>query len=234
MRAFNGFPPGKTYTTTIPNLFFSELLQTIDDLVELKLILYCFWVLQQQEGEYRYLVGREVLHDELFLGGVDADPDVAGQKVKAALERTVARGTLLHVTVDGTNGPEALYFMNTVRGRNAVRAIEAGQYEVGGRDCPIALIIERPNVFTLYEQNIGPLTPLIGDQLRQAEQDYPVAWIEEAIQLAVEHNKRNWRYVLAILKRWHTEGKDRGLAKQPTKADRYRYIKGELSDIIDY
>ena len=49
MQKFNGFPPGKTRTTVIPNQFFSELLPTIDDLVELKLTLYCMWALQQQE-----------------------------------------------------------------------------------------------------------------------------------------------------------------------------------------
>src|SRR5690606_7847034 len=105
---------------------------------------------------------------------------------------------------------------------------------IGDRDYPVALVVERPNIYTLYEQNIGPLTPLIGDQLREAEKEYPAEWIAQAIQLAVERNARNWRYVLGILKRWETEGNDRGLAKQPSQADRYRYIQGELSDLIDY
>lgn len=234
MQGFNGFPPGKQRTTTVPNRFFSELLPAIDDLNELKLTLYCFWALQQQEGEYRYVRRREVLRDDLFLRGIHPDPEQAAQLVTAAFERTTARGTLLHVQVEGVDGPEDLYFMNTVRGRNAVRAIQAGDYEPGDRECPVALVVERPNIFALYEQNIGPLTPLISDQLRDAEQDYPVAWIEEAVQLAVEHNKRSWRYVAAILKQWQAEGKDRGFAKQPTQAARYRYISGEYSDLIDY
>jgi DNA replication protein len=234
MRKFDGFPPGKTHTTTIPNQFFSELLTTIDDLAELKLTLYCFWVLQQQEGEYRYVIRREILQDTLFLRSFADDPEAAAQAVGAALERAIRRGTLLHVAVEGVGRPEDLYFMNTARGRNAVRAIEAGHFQPGGRECPVALIVERPNVFTLYEENIGPLTPLISDQLRAAESEYPAAWLEEAIQLAVERNARNWRYIKAILERWQTEGKDRGLAKQPTQADRYRYIEGELSDLIDH
>ncbi len=75
---------------------------------------------------------------------------------------------------------------------------------------------------------------MIGEQLRHAEDDYPAAWIEEAIQLAVENNKRSWKYVEAILKRWQAEGKDSGRTQQPTQADRYRYIKGEFSDFVDY
>jgi DnaD/phage-associated family protein len=234
MQGFNGFPPGKARTTVIPNLFFSELLPAIDDLVELKLTVYCFWALQQQEGEMRYLLRREVLQDKVFLSGIDPDPEIAAERVSTTLESAIARGTLLHVTVEGVSGPEDLYFLNTVRGRNAVRAIQAGQFQFGGRDCPVALVVERPNIYTLYEQNIGPLTPMIADQLREAERDYPADWIGEAIKIAVERNKRNWRYVNGILKRWLSEGKERGFSKQPTQADRYRYIQGELADYIDY
>lgn len=234
VQTFNGFPPGKTRTTKVPNAFFSELLPAIDNLVELKLTLYCFWALQQQEGEFRYVLGHEVCRDQVFLSGIDSDPDHAIVLVKAAFEQAVARATLLHVTVEGVDGPEDLYCMNTAHGRNAVQAIKDGQFRPGGRDCPVALVVERPNIFSLYEQNIGLLTPMISEQLQDAERDYSAAWIEDAIRLAVERNKRNWRYVLGILKRWETEGKDDGLTRQPTQADRYKYIEGELSDFIDY
>ncbi|WP_376795450.1 DnaD domain-containing protein [Thermogemmatispora sp.] len=67
--------------------------------------------------------------------------------------------------------------------------------------------IERPNIFVLYEQNIGLLSPLIADELRDAAERYPPEWIEAAFREAVEHNKRNWRYIRAILRRWETEGR---------------------------
>jgi len=234
MEKFNGFPPGKIKTTRIPNQFFSELMPEIDDLDELKLTLYVFWALQQQEGEYRYLSGSEILQDELFLKAMGGSSDSPEEKVQKALECAVSRGTLLHVRVEGLRGIENIYFLNTTRGRNAVRAIEAGQFHPGDRDTPIMLIKERPNIFTLYEQNIGALTPMISDELRAAEEEYPDTWIEEAIKLAVERNARNWRYVQSILKRWQAEGKDSGITKRPTQADRYRYIKGDYSDTIDY
>ena len=233
-QSFNGFGPGKTRTTKIPNPFFSELLPMIDDLGEMKVTLYAFWALQQQEGEFRYMLGRELLQDQLFLSGFDPDPGLAAEKARDALARATARGTLLHATAAGVNGQEDLYFLNTVHGRNALRAIENGQYEPGSREYPVGLIVERPNIFALYEQNIGPLTPLIADELRASEQDYPAEWIEEAIKLAVERNKRNWRYVNGILKRWQAEGKESGLTKRSTQADRYRYVQGEFSDNIDY
>ena len=67
--------------------------------------------------------------------------------------------------------------------------------------------MERLNVFKLYEENIGPLTPLIADALKDAEKTYSREWVADAIGLAVANNKRNWKYCEAILKRWKEDGR---------------------------
>lgn len=67
--------------------------------------------------------------------------------------------------------------------------------------------VERPNIFTLYEQNIGLLSPMIAEELKDAADHYPTEWIESAFREAVLLNKRNWRYISAILRRWETEGR---------------------------
>jgi DnaD/phage-associated family protein len=67
--------------------------------------------------------------------------------------------------------------------------------------------IERPNIFVLYEQNIGLLSPLIADELKDAADQYPAEWIESAFREAVQQNKRSWKYIRAILRRWETEGR---------------------------
>jgi DnaD/phage-associated family protein len=67
--------------------------------------------------------------------------------------------------------------------------------------------VERPTIFLLYEQNVGLLTPLVAEELREAEERYPAEWIEEAFRLAIQQNKRKWSYIRAILKRWETDGK---------------------------
>ena len=234
MKKFAGFAPGKAQLVHLPYQFFSELLPAIDDLDELKITLYAVWALHQQEGPHRYLVLREVLQDESLLQMMTGSSPSPEERIRHAFARAVERGTLLHAQVTSPQGVEELYFLNSARGRNAIQAIEAGRFHPGGHDTPILLMPERPNIFTLYEQNIGPLTPLIGDALRAAEEEYPDAWIEEAIKLAVERNARNWRYVHSILKRWHAEGKDGGISKRPAKTDRYRYIQGKYSDTIDY
>ena len=70
------------------------------------------------------------------------------------------------------------------------------------------------NIFALYENNIGPITSVSKDILLDAEKTYPADWIFDAIRLAVENNKRNWKYCEAILKRWQTNGKDSGKKEQ--------------------
>ena len=75
------------------------------------------------------------------------------------------------------------------------------------RALQVQVQIERPNIFILYEQNIGLLSPLIADELRDAADSYPAEWIETAFREAVLHNKRKWSYIRAILRRWETEGR---------------------------
>lgn len=65
---------------------------------------------------------------------------------------------------------------------------------------------KQPNVFVFYEQNIGALTPMIAEKLKDAEKDYPAEWIPAAFEVAVQNNARNWAYVKAILDRWKVDG----------------------------
>lgn len=59
----------------------------------------------------------------------------------------------------------------------------------------------------LYETEIGAITPLVADAIRDALKTYPADWICEAIPIAVKNNARRWNYVEAILKNCKTAGK---------------------------
>lgn len=63
------------------------------------------------------------------------------------------------------------------------------------------------DAFAIYEQEIGVTTPHIVEQIRDALQCYPEAWVADAIKIAVERNKRSWRYIEGILKSWVTQGR---------------------------
>ena len=64
------------------------------------------------------------------------------------------------------------------------------------------------NVYALYEDTIGPITPQVAAALAEAEGLYPAAWIEDAFREAAELNKRSWRYIQRILERWDDEGRE--------------------------
>jgi len=219
--------------TQVPNLFFSDLLPIIDNMAELKVTIYAFWALSQREGQVRYLRLADFLNDTEFVKGLGPTLKLASEALLDGIERAVARGTFLHVNIESADGKMDLYFLNTEKGRTAVDGITRGEWRPNpDEEQPITLLVERPNVFILYEQNIGPLTPLIADELRDAEQTYPPRWIEEAIELAVENNVRKWRYVLSILERWRQEGKQDGTGRRDTQKELRKQIPDEYRDII--
>ncbi len=233
MKGFPGFPDGKLRLTQVPNLFFSDLLPIVDNLAELKVTLYAFWAMGQKEGKVRYLRLTDFLNDPEFVKGLGPTLEQATNALEDGIERAVARGTFLHVNVESADGKMDLYFLNTEKGRTAVDGITKGEWRPNpDQDEPITLLVERPNIFILYEQNIGPLTPMIADELRDAERTYPMRWIQEAIQLAVENNARKWRYVATILERWRQEGRQDGIGRRDTQKDVRPQIPDELKDII--
>jgi DNA replication protein len=234
---FAGFSKHTGKPTPLPAAFFSELLPLIDDLAELKVTLFCLWALYQKEGRFRYLRRRDFLNDESLLRGlavVEPDEDVA-DVLDGALEAACERGTILCAEVTTGQKTDLLYFFNTPLGRVAVEQIEAGAWRPSDGDNPIEILPERPNVFRLYEDNIGPLTPMIADALKDAQQEYPAHWLEEAMRVAVENNARSWRYILAVLERWRAEGRSREATEKPVQpADGRRYVSGQYADYIEH
>jgi DnaD/phage-associated family protein len=118
-----------------------------------------------------------------------------------------------------------LIFLNTASDRRAIEQIQDGRIDLGRALPPArgAAASAKGNVFQLYEENIGPLTPIVAEELREAEALYPVEWIEEAFREAALLNKRSWRYAEAILRRWATEGRKREKAgRDPGEGDSAR------------
>lgn len=232
---FKGFQTRRVHMTPIPGPFFSDLLPQIDDLGELKLSIYTFWRLDQIPGDFRWLKESDVLEDKMFMQGLAPDPEQARLALHAALRRSVKRGLLLEVSLGEGEMQEKLYFLNSAKGRAAVEAIQDGRWKPDERNAaPSVLRPAAPNIFRLYEAHVGPVTPLLAESLSEAEDIYPAEWIEEAFQIAVEHNARNWRYIEAILKRWHKEGRNAKENRRDPKKTGREYIEGELSDFIKH
>ena len=235
MATFQGFPPGKVRFSRIPAPFYTELLPQIDDLFELKTTLYAFWQLDQMEGERRYLQISDFENDALFMEALGQDFQKSKIVLTDSLSKIISRGTFLQVNLEIEGEDRQFYFLNSARGRFAIEEIGKGNWRPSGdKSFPIELMQEKPNIFALYESNIGALTPMIADSLKNAEKDYPNEWIEEAFRTAVENNVRKWSYVQAILVRWKEEGRDEGRYQRDSEKDRRKYVEGRLSDFIKH
>jgi DnaD/phage-associated family protein len=236
MKKFTGFPDGsKLSPTAFPALFFSDLLPLIDDLGELKVTLYCFWALHQKQGRFRFLCRPDfeqpALLESLQAAYPSKEPGVILEK---ALTKAIKRGTLLKIDVALEGTTEALYFVNTSLGRAAIAQIQAGAWQPSADGRLIEILPERPNIYSLYESNIGMITPMIRDALVDAEQDYPIEWIVDAIREAAERNKRSWRYISTILKRWERDGRSRDYTGRPVGQDGKQYVSGQYADFIEH
>ena len=220
--SFGGFPR-RVQFTPVPNPVFGPLLEQIDDLAELKCTLRVIWLLHQKKGHPRYVGLGELLADRSLAVALSAE--ATGAALRDALGRAVRRGTLVSFTLVGERGQaEPVYTLNTEANRRALR-------EVANGGPPAAAVprtpawggpTQRRNIYSLYEDNIGLLSPIIAEQLNEAEELYPAEWIEDAFREAVSLNKRSWRYISRILERWEREGRGDGEpGRHPKKAGYY-------------
>lgn len=84
------------------------------------------------------------------------------------------------------------------------------------------IVVVNGDVFKMYEQEFGALTPMIAEAIKDAQETYPADWIPEAMQVAVSSNKRSWKYVEGILKNCKAAGKSPLLNKLEKTNGTYR------------
>ncbi|MFH1638739.1 MAG: DnaD domain protein [Chloroflexota bacterium] len=242
MKQFNGFP-ARTRYTPLPSIFYSAILPEIEDITELKVTLYTLATLYQKRGYPRFITGHELLTNP----GLRECLKGAGEPEEKALARALAmmvrRGTVICVS-SGSKTQHDIYLLNTESDRQAAAKIKRGELalpqlpakeEKGAvPEAAPEATAETPDIFSLYEDNIGMLTPLIADELQAAEKLYPRQWIVDALKEAVSLNKRNWRYIARILEHWSSEGKSNGAYQRypEKKPDPDKYVRGKYGHIV--
>jgi DnaD/phage-associated family protein len=214
---FQGFIKGVRYIP-VPAPVFGELLQEIQDITELKIILRIIRLLHNKKGLERYVSIDELLADRvLSIGMGSMDLDSRRTHILQSLESSEKRKILFKINRKNTG--TFAYFLNTEFERQAIGKMKDSEHQSDFE--PWETGEDRPNIYSLYEQNIGILTPIVAEKIGEAEQRYPVEWIEEAITEAVSLNSRNWRYISRILERWEIEGKQNGESRKHSGKARY-------------
>jgi DNA replication protein len=238
MKEFTGFPARMQYTA-IPNVFLNIVLPDIQDIAELKTTLYIFEMLYRKKGSLRFTTYNELLDQVGLIRSLKTSGDMSLEtNLKTALENAVKRGTILRLPVDRGKSSDDVYFLNTEANKQVVNKIISGEIVLEGLQTtarPVASrSVEPSDIFSIYEQNIGMLSPLIIEELRDAGNLYPAEWIGDAIREAVSLNKRSWRYITRILERWAAEGKDSGTHQRDIKkkTDPDKYIKGKYGHMV--
>jgi len=233
----SGFP-SSAEVTPIPNLFFTVVMPQIDDIAELKTILHVFWLLSRRRGYPKFTTYNELLSDSILMSSIEGETISRNDSLRHSLSLAVQHGVILHLRLDRDGEPEDAYIINTETGREIVDKVQRGELVLQGlipRKEEVADTMPPPDIFRLYEQNIGMLTPIIAEELQDAEKLYPADWIASAFREAVALNKRSWKYVARILERWATEGKDNGKLGRDFKKenDPDKYIRGKYGHMVE-
>ena len=227
---FNGFPD-RVRSVPAPAPLFGVLLEQIDDIAELKCLLRVLWLLQQKKGYPRFVTHSEALADRTLATAIGSEDDAIARTLEACVRRGTLAMAIIPIDGEREGTEERLYALNTNRDRSALTRAASDAFVVGHSQTeptpePWDATIERPNIFALYESNIGMLSPMIADELKEAEELYPTDWIEDAFREAAVQNVRNWRYIVRILENWEREGRRRGQGdgksrRYSTKISRY-------------
>jgi DnaD/phage-associated family protein len=229
LKIVKGFTFQGDNAVPIEEAFFTDLLPEMDDPDEIRAVLFAFWYLNSLGEEPRYIRLANLLKDDRLAGSFGSSYQEQEERLMAALLKACERVILLAAN----QYTDLYYFLNSERGQAARDGLQAGSWQPGEDDHPpLVLQPQRPNIYTLYEQNIGPLTPILAETLQDAEQTYPEEWIEDAIKIAVIKNVRTWRYVEAILKSWKEKGRD-GTDRKTAEENRKRDSEGKYADFIN-
>lgn len=235
MKQFEGFPVRMQYTA-VPNLFFSRLMPRIDNMAELKTCLVIFRIIYGKKGSLRYVTQREMLADEGLAESLGGDGKETAEALAEALEKAEKRGTITSLEYETEDSREKIIFVNTAKNRETVEKIRSGEIVPEGlgaaRFQAVVADGPLPDIFTLYEENIGLLSPMVAEWLKEAAKNYPESWIRDAIGEAVSLNKRNWRYIDRILANWVAEGRSDGTHRRDSKAGKSKYENQKYGHMV--
>jgi len=234
MKNFSGFP-ASMQCTPVPDLFINMLMPDMG-IHELKCMICIFQAIYTKKGTLRYVGLSELTANTSLLSSMQDASKSAADMLEESIATAVKRGAIIKVEVMKEGSSEYLFFLNTQSDRHAVESIYSGKLKLPQIEIakPMAIVpIRQKDIFSLYEENIGLITPMIAEELNDALTQYSEEWLRDALSEAVYANKRNWRYISRILERWLSEGKRDGTYRQNTsQKDPDKYIRGSYGHLI--
>jgi DnaD/phage-associated family protein len=220
---FTGFSTDRL--VNLPPELFTDVLPAITLPSELKLTLHVFYRLNRQRGNPRRISWGELANDRLLAQSLRSISELRplNELLEEGLNAALKRQTLLHLALPGDGRTINWYLVHTEANRQWAEQLQAAQTLLAPNE-PVAE--QQPGLIRLYEQNIGLVTPMLVEELREAEERYPPEWIAEAMREAVHANARSWRYIRKVLERWATHGRIDATDRSERPIDVQKYLTG--------
>lgn len=231
---FEGFAPGER-VTPLPQAFWLELLPRMTDPAELLVTLYALDGLARVRRFPRRLARSALRNTRALIEALDSlcPERELEQAFEDGLAAAVQRGSLLCERIQSdADSPQVGWSdwiaLNDADGRRAMAYAPS---------IPVPATTPQPaqprggGIVQLWQDAFGTgLTPLLRDELLEAESRYPYDWLRDAFTEAAAQHVRSWRYVQRILERWQEEGRDEttrttgGRSGSRLDESRYRHL----------
>ena len=203
---------------------FDYLISRVADVKALKVSLTLISMIDDNEpkpiGE-NYLINHDILNEGLLLNK---------HSIRTGINSALQDKAIIKMYNQNDESKQPFYTVNLKPWLKAANLL--GYYAEASTDSTsqkptisTELINEQINIYRLYEQHIGTITPSVSEELKEAEGLYDPQWITEAFKIALASEKNNWRYISTILSRWNLEGKKDGKFRRHIKeTDNNKYI----------
>tara|TARA_Y100000590_G_scaffold463778_1_gene631378 strand:- start:12151 stop:12858 length:708 start_codon:yes stop_codon:yes gene_type:complete len=196
----SGFPKG-VHFTPVPSPLLGPMLEQIGDYNDLVCILRFINLIHLKKGSHKWVEENLLISDQVLHAVIGSK-----EKIQDSINKCINNGFILRASLK-TDRKARILVLNTSDAKTNIDRIVNEEH-----DTKVDVIENNnptENIFTLYENNIGTLNPLITEELKYAQQRYPDDWINEAFREAVKNNARSWRYIETILENWHINGRSK-------------------------
>tara|TARA_B100002052_G_C15862931_1_gene590985 strand:+ start:7 stop:741 length:735 start_codon:yes stop_codon:yes gene_type:complete len=221
MKTDNGFKFNNRNYIPIPIELTSSLLKDIDSYEEFKCTLRIFSLIFSLRPKRLWISFEELIADPVLLESIH--PGNSQNKTEIIIKSIYAakkRKTIVIREKVKDQIQNSIILINDKISNELLKRKDIGNLDNGlDLEQTDFQSSQKPqsNIYGLYEDNIGQMTPLLAEELKLAEKKYPNSWIQEAITEAVKNNIRNWKYISSILNRWQIEGRTNGESTRYSK-----------------
>ena len=193
-----GFPKG-VHFTPVPSPLLGPMLEQIRDYNDLVCILRFLNLIHIRKGSPKWVEENLLVSDQVLQTVIGSK-----EKIQDSIDKCINNGLIRRAYLK-TDREARILVLNTFDAKSNIDRIINEDH-----DSKLDVIENNnptENIFSLYENNIGTLNPLITEELKYAQQRYPDDWINEAFREAVKNNARSWRYIESILENWQVNGR---------------------------